>query len=225
MTTTTAVDYDEGFPLAAELEALTDEIREVGIRPLIADGRHRQALNNNQRSVLAALLADRLASRRPDGAANNKLLQRMLGVSIGSMHRAKTAMHHGCPELRNLTAKGRVPLTTAARVARLDLDSQMSFIEQVHAGEEPRYLSRPGYFGNDPAASRLTQREARYRYVQQSTLQVLGDSFDALALVLATAEGLDPAMTPSEAAHWRGDLTRRARSVRHLMNLLKERSA
>lgn len=178
---------------------------------------------NNARSMVAARMAEQPPALKPPTA---RQIQRAFEISIGSMGRAKRVVRTGTPGLRAITAAGDVPLTTAARVAGLSTEQQDKFVERIRAGGVPRQIARPGWRGDDsppaPDAS-ISKREARYRFVQEPALRLLGNSLDGLAMVLASADGLDPAITPEQAAQWRADLSRRAKSLRQLMALLKER--
>lgn len=188
---------------------------------------HRKPLTHSQRAMIAAELAD-----RPKGRTNNagghlpptrQQAERLLGVSIGSLDRAKRVVKYGTPGLKELTAAENVQLTTASRIALLPAKEQDAFVARVKEGADARALGRPGGVFDDPTPP-ITRREARYRYVQETTLRVLADSLDGLAMVLAGAEGLDPALTPGQAAQWRSDLSRRMKAIRQLQLLLKERS-
>jgi len=191
---------------------------------------HRRKLTHSHRAMIAAELADRPKGRTSISISDRvhlpptrKQAERLLGVSIGSLDRAKRVVRSGIPALKELTANESVQLTTAARVALLSPAEQNIFVTRVKEGANARELGRPGGPFDDPVAP-ITRREARYRYVQETTLRVLADSLDGLAMVLASAEGLDPALTPKQAAQWRSDLSRRAKAIRQLQLLLKERS-
>lgn len=155
-------------------------------------------------------------------------LRQLCGVSMGSLHRAKTVCRKGTPELQALCAAGVVPLTTGARIAGLPIDAQNRFTEKVKSGAEATKAGPPGWTGQPyppPGGPAYTKREARYRYVQEPALNLIANSFDGLGIALATANGrLDPAITPEQAAQWRSDLSRQAQSFRQLLALLKERS-
>jgi hypothetical protein len=180
--------------------------------------------SNNHRALVAGAIS--IAAHIP-----GRELVSLCGVSsVGSMIRAKVVVRSGTDRLKALTAAGLVPLTTGARIANLPLEAQDTFCERIEAGGHPRFVGRPGWTGGDdpagPDAHQLSKREARYRYVQESALQVMANSLDGLAIVLASADGgLHPAITPEQAAHWRRDLSRQMKSIRRLMALLSERSA
>lgn len=154
-------------------------------------------------------------------------LEMIIGVPAGSLHRAKLTVRFGIPALRELALAERIPLTTAGRIAELPDQAQEEFVARIDAGVHHRIAGRPGR-GPDLAplpGAQLSQREARYRFVQEPAMQAIGNSFDALGMVLTSAKGqLDPAISPVQAAHWQSDLNRRAKAFRRLLNLLKERS-
>jgi len=191
---------------------------------------HRRRLTHSHRAMIAAALADRTKGQshntpQADLPPTRGQAEKLLGVAPGSLDRAKRVIRSGTDALKTLTAEEGVALNTAARIARLPAQAQDAFVAQVRDGADPRQLGRPGgAFDQTPISASITAREARYRFVQEPVLRVLADSLDGLALVLASAEGLDPAITAAQAAHWNSDLGRRARSLRQLLSLLKERS-
>jgi hypothetical protein len=187
---------------------------------------HRRRLTPNRRALIAAALADRGRGRgaTPDLPPTREQAERLLNVTNGAADRAKRVLRSGSPALVALTAAGGAALNTAARIAALPPETQDRFVAEVEAGADPRKLGRPsGPFFPDTSAS-ITQRDARYRYVQEPALRVLADSLDGLALVLAGAEGLDPALTAEQAAQWSRGLSQRVKSIRLVLRLLRERS-
>lgn len=176
----------------------------------------------NHRAMVGGeiLLSSRLSGRQ---------VMEMCGVSsMGSLMRAKAVARSGIDKLRELTSAGQVPLTTGARIAGLSPAAQETFCQRIERGSQPRHVGRPGWTGQDDGPTdphhQLSQREARYRFVQEPALRTMAHSLDGLAIVLNKAEGLDPAISPEQAAHWRTDLSRQSRAFRRLMALLKERA-
>ncbi|MGH3985914.1 MAG: hypothetical protein ACRDTZ_01170 [Pseudonocardiaceae bacterium] len=190
-------------------------------RLAIAANDHRFT-GSGHRAMLAAAIAYDTRS-----ALNGIQTRELCRVSQGSMNRAKTVLRKGTPELQTLAATNRVQLTTAARIALLPIDAQNAFTEKVEAGADAQKAGPPGWRGNDLSRNPpLTKREARYRYVQEPALALMANSFEGLAIALASADGLlDPAITPEQAAQWRSDLSRQGKSYRQLLALLKDRSA
>lgn len=191
-------------------------------------------LSSNQRALIAAEIYLRL--QFTPRAVTRGQLRHWFGLSFGTQQRALLLLKYGTPELSDLVfADDRVGLSTVERVMKLPPDGQADFLAKVKAGVEPRLAgsSNPrkrqqhSYThagARQLAARRREARQARYRHVPESALTVLGHSFDGLAAVLASSEGLDPAVTPEQAALWRQDLSRRAKAFRVLLALLKERS-
>jgi hypothetical protein len=192
-------------------------------RFVLTVNQHRLTTNGHRALIGATLALD------PNCALIGRHIVELTGVSsMATMLRAKPVVRGGTDALKALVASGRVQLTTAARIAGLSAEVQDAFTERIKAGAHPRFVGRPGWTGEglppDPSV-KLSQREARYRYVQESALQVMANSFDGLAIVLASADGLDPNITPEQAAHWRSDLSRQSKSFRRLMALLNDRGA
>jgi len=211
--------------------------RELGVQPrfrvLVGDPwRYAIACNlprlpdMNARAIVAATIA--LGNPHEHRRPNARQAQELCDVSMGSMNRAKTVVRTGTTSLVDLTAAGQVALTTAARVAGFPAAQQDRFCDRVRAGGDPKLIARPGWRGDHEGptpGSPASRREARYRHVQEPALRAMADSFDALAVVVSAADaGLDPAITPEQAAQWIRDLSRRARSYRQLLTQLKERS-
>jgi hypothetical protein len=180
--------------------------------------------NNNHRAVIGGMiLCD------PAAKLSGREAREACGVSsMGSLMRGKAIARSGTPDLIKLTIADQVPLTTAARIAGLSTSAQDTFVAKVEHGAQPRHVGRPGWTGDhsapDPTA-KLSQREARYRYVQETAMQTMANSLESLGIVLNSATGLDPSITPEQAAHWRSDLSRLGKNYRQLMVLLKDRSA
>lgn len=180
-----------------------------------------------------ALIAAEIAARSKGNLSNRNQLpptrieaRDWLNVSIGSMDRAKVIVRAGIRELKYQVARGMVPLATGARIARLLPEAQLEFVQKVDSGVNPRRAAPSGWQGSGNApVEPITQREARYRFVQESALRAMHDSFDAVATVLSNTEGLDPSITPQQAKSWHRDLSRRGKAYRQIMALLKERSS
>lgn len=178
----------------------------------------------NQRAMVAVRAALHPASR-----LGFRDVQALCGVSMGSLQRARTAIRSGIPALVARTEAGDVPLSTAARLAGEPPEEQERFLRQIDLGFAARSIgSRLEQRRRNPYAPPperpLTQRVARYRYVQESALQLVANCFDSLAIVMNTAHGLDPNISSEQAAQWRADLSRRAKSYRALLALLNARS-
>lgn len=215
-----------------EFLSLREYVRANGFREPAYFQRLRWRMSNNQRAIIAADLALR---RRGANSQSTKDLpptrmevERVCGISVGSLDRAKAVVHYGTEQLILLTATDHVALTTASRVARQPRDQQDAFIARIREGINPRTAAKPGWKdgGIMPANNgpHIPMREARYLYVQDSAMRVMADSLDALNTVLNTSSGgLDPAITAEEAAAWRGDLSRKAKGFRRLLALLKQR--
>lgn len=192
-------------------------------RYVVAANDHRFT-SNNHRAVIGGIIICEPSAK----LAGREVLEACGVSSMGSLMRGKAVARTGTPDLIKLTAADQVPLTTAARIAGLSTSAQDTFTARVQRGAQPRHVGRPGWTGDhsppDPTA-KLSQREARYRYVQETAMQTIANSLDSLGIVLNSAVGLDPNITPEQAAHWRSDLSRLGKNYRQLMVLLKDRSA
>lgn len=198
-------------------------------RFVLSANQHRLT-NNAQRAMIGATVAV-----DPNCQLTGKQIVELCGVSsMGTMIRAKAVVRDGIDALKAIVVADRVPLTTAGRIAGLPARAQEIFVARIESGGHHRVVGRPGWTGEDPdpiaaagpppKALKLSQREARYRYVQESALQLMANSFDGLDIVLTSADRLDPAISPEQAAYWRNDLSRRAKSYRRLLALLADRA-
>jgi hypothetical protein len=224
------IDDDASLMSDVEYQRVLGYVRDVGFANPGALEQLRWRMTLTQRAIIAGELALRPRGNYSTAVTKHILpptrtqVQDMMGISVGSMDRAKALVRYGIPELINACARGEVKLSTGAQVARLEPGTQQSFVTRVRDGEHPKTILRKMRAEGMVAPPAIARNKARYRYVQESAFRVLADSFDGLAVVLSSTEGLDPALTPEQAAVWRADLSKRARCVRHLLALLAARS-
>src|SRR5690606_7035958 len=66
-------------------------------------------------------------------------------------------------------------------------------------------------------------RPKRKSYLTADAVASLCTQLEAMAMVVSTAEGLDPSITSEAAARWLGSLTQSRGSLNRVMKLLTER--
>ena len=100
---------------------------------------HRRHLNESQRAMVAAKIAD-MPAHRPEKSRSIDLLSQddaayQLNVSVPSLKRAKQVMEQGTPELQEAVEQGDIAVSLAANVAKnLPEDRQNEFVALVHSG-------------------------------------------------------------------------------------------
>jgi hypothetical protein len=218
---------------------------------VISTNVHRRHLNESQRAMIAAKIAKRTPGQHgpvkgtvsPDTVPDPLPPSRdraaeLFNVSTASIARARE-VRTGTPALQQVVESGRVPVYTAARVAReLPHEQQDEFVRLVETGVDPAKLAPPDTYARksrerrkardqkspDPATAARTDNRSpgRHRYLTVATLRSLRDSLSALDMVLkSTPDGLDPAITDEEAARWANDLSKGRGALHRAITLLK----
>lgn len=209
---------------------------------------HRRHLNESQRAMIAAKIARRRVGQHGTYSGNTSndavpdalppsadRAAELFNVSRSAIDRAREVRRSATPALQDAVEVGKVPVYTAARVARdLDPEQQDDFARRVENGAEPTKLAavlqvRSDYTTKPSIAERRAHPRAdnlspgRHRHLTIAALRNLNDSLDALGLVLGSTEGLDPAITSEEAARWADGLSKGRRSLHGVIKLLNER--
>ena len=106
---------------------------------------HRRHLNESQRAMVAAKLANMRQGARTDLQPSANLPEvsqpeaaQMLSVGERSLRSAKKVLTSGTPELARAVEQGKVAVSLAAIAAQLPEEKQIEFTSQVEAGEKPR---------------------------------------------------------------------------------------
>lgn len=141
-----------------------------------------------------------------------------------SISRAQQIYLNGTESLVQITAEERVPLNTAVRISNLDSDKQEVIVQRILNGEHPFKVmpsSREALI--DRRRKDGIVISAKHQYVRSQTIRGLIDALGAVHLVVDAAEGLDPSITPEEAAQFAIELRRQHVAYRHVADLLKQR--
>ena len=121
--------------LDAAVEPLFTEYK--GRRPIdyvVSLNLKRRHLNESQRAMVAAKLADLRDGQRADrvaGSIDLPTAAKMLNVSESSIKRAKTVQRGAAPEIVRAVESGDVSVSAAAQFAKLPRDKQAEQIEQA----------------------------------------------------------------------------------------------
>lgn len=211
---------------------------------------HRRHLTNGQRSMIGEEWATRrqggpqgpmiknersydLLGQPRDKPPTLAEAAALVGVGESSLKRAREVKAHGTDELVHAVKAGAIPVATAARVA-IDLDDQgqREYVRRVDNGAHPVKLASTldvsSRYKDDEPATPATPRNQwtadRHRTVNVAALRSLSDSLGALGLLLdSTPDGLDPSLTPTEAARWADDLRKGRRALNRVVDMLNNR--
>jgi len=108
----------------------------------------RRHLNESQRSMVGARLANMTVGRNWDNSDNcrNKISQdnasKALNISSKSIERANKVIESGTPELSKSVDDGKVAVSLAAKVAELLKDKQEYFVKKIEDGKKPTYAMK-----------------------------------------------------------------------------------
>lgn len=141
-----------------------------------------------------------------------------------SISRAQQIYLNGTASLIRLTQEERVQLNTAVRISKLDSDKQEVIVGRILSGEHPfKVLPSPRETMIDRRRKDGITISSRHQYVRAQAIRGLIDALGAVRLVVDAAEGLDPSITPEEAAQFANELRRQHVAYRHVADLLKQR--
>lgn len=151
-------------------------------------------------------------------------------VTRSSISRSQMIYWDGIPELHQIVIEGRVPVFTAARVSEVSHDEQRNFVTRVRNGENPKFIAPQDRLHPDGRRNRSRglaeppPARSKNQVVRTQTVRQLIDVLRGVKLVVEAAEGgLDPAITPQEAADFVRALSSSHVGYGRLNALLKER--
>jgi N6-adenosine-specific RNA methylase IME4 len=98
---------------------------------------HRRHLDESQRAMVAARIAN-MPAHRPESGSIDLLSQpeaaETLNISVKSVKRAKKVIKQGTPELQRAVDAGKVAVSVGARVAEMPQEHQDFFVDAVNSG-------------------------------------------------------------------------------------------
>lgn len=197
---------------------------------------HRRHLDESQRAVVSAKIANLEASERKSDrkvsdrsidlaqpAVSQEEAAAMLNVSVPSLKRAKRVLVHGVPELVRAVEQGEVAVATAATITVLEPELQ----KQVVA-EGPKAISReakrikprpPRKVNGDGIVART--RSAKGRRAPEAIRGAIG-TLVGLATGLDSFSVKDAAPTAEEAQQWEKELVLVISAINRFRRQLKE---
>lgn len=214
---------------------------------------HRRHLNESQRAMVGAKIAERHVGQRGPVSAdtadspkplppNREQAAKMLNVGTASVSRGRQVLEHGTPGLQQAVDGGHVPVTTAARVAQeMEPEDQDKFVARVLNGEVARKIAPPdsGTMRRTRAAKKRLQFETpptsatttggdprgRYQYIRDDTIRSVYDVLTGLGSLLTSTDGLHPDIHTDEARKFESELLRVRKHLNSLITALRERAS
>lgn len=153
-----------------------------------------------------------------------------IGAHRQAVSRAQRIVAGGTVSLRNLVAAGKCPVYTAVRVLNLTHEQQEQYVNRVLNGAPAAQIapdtSRPE--AERRARSRAKTKEyvpirGRSRYLRTLSIRQLIDSMHAAGMVVDAAGGLDPSITPEDAAKLAKELAATHSAYSRVSALLRAR--
>jgi hypothetical protein len=208
----------------------------------------RRQLTDGQRAMVAARYAIRSKGEHnrwinePGGAFTSEpppptraQAAEMLNVKERTVERGRAVVNFGTAALNKLASDGKVPLSTASRIARkASPEQQNEFAEKVTAGARVADVTPPvARHLYDRVARRANQPvpaqgagyvPARYRFIRWQAVENTVHALRGLRTVLAETERqLHPSITPADADRALADIGEVTSSLTQLKAILRER--
>ncbi len=121
----------------AAMGGVSPELPPAAIPSLVSLNLRRRHLNESQRAMVAAKLANMSSGARTDlapiDAKSDAQAAALLNVGERSVERAKTVQREAIPELAAAVDQGRVSVSAAAEVARLSAEDQQAVVDAATA--------------------------------------------------------------------------------------------
>lgn len=159
-------------------------------------------------------------------------LSEVSGLTRHAIVRGKAILADGILELQALVVEDRVPLYTAVRVSELSAGEQLRYAERVRNGENAKLAApietRVGAYRKDkptgdPAGPYRSPVRGKFRHLRQPGIRQFIDTLHSMKMVVNAAEGLDPTITPEQAAALAKELAAQHIAYKNVMDLLKAR--
>jgi ParB-like chromosome segregation protein Spo0J len=196
---------------------------------VISHNLHRRHLNDAQRALIAARLAQRSSGVRTTQVCNiadqvdrtESEVAALFHVGLRTVGSAKLVIREGCEALQQLVADGEVPVATAARVAQWSSpEAQQVYVEAVRSGVDPVKAAPPKTTNRPPTPPKFGGNRRKNLEVLRASVT----SLEGIVIALAEITELDQTVTAEEAARLKGDLSNPLKVLKHINDLIKERS-
>lgn len=219
------------FPLTDDADIDMRALAKVSCRDLTV----------NQRAMIGAAVLDRYTSpdaRTPSPAGGGVMRQpvtrsaaaRMFDVSTAQIDRARIVTNRAIDELKTAAYQGKVPITTAARVATtMTPTEQRQFVRKVAGGAKPRVIAPPDGRPSGalpPIVAKPITGTARIRkrvnVLDADTIARITATWSGYAFGLADITGIDPAATADQCEQWARSITATIKALSRLRKLIRE---
>jgi N6-adenosine-specific RNA methylase IME4/ParB-like chromosome segregation protein Spo0J len=128
--------------ITAQLSLFLPEVQGDALAFVISKNLKRRHLDDSQRAMVAADIANLDHGQRADRAANLPVLPirqgeaaKMLSISERALRAARSVREHGEPELVRAVRRGRLAVSAASAAAKLAPDMQRRIAEAAEAGD------------------------------------------------------------------------------------------
>lgn len=160
--------------LGVEPETRTYEVDDADLVSFVVSlNLHRRHLNESQRAMVAARIANLSHGQRADrveGSIDTSTAAGMLNVGEASVKRARKVQEQGLPELAALVESGAVAVSTAAVIAEVEPEEQR---EVIAADNEKEIVKRANEIKRRKKEQRLTEKAAKVAIRDQAATGVV----------------------------------------------------
>lgn len=175
----------------------------------------------NERALIIAGTRTRGLGDRGSSIPSRLELCEAAGVSTYTAESAARVLRHGTPMMQRAVRENLLPVSVGRRLIALPDEEQDSIALRILNGGHWKNIV-PGKRINRMRTARPTEAKSK---VRREAVAAVRDSLTGLHHLLARVDGLDPEITPAEAAVWLRDLGQGRKSLVRLTEMLKERSS
>jgi hypothetical protein len=141
-------------------------------------------------------------------------------VSRTAVQRARSVLDHGTPALTEMVEEGRVPLTTADRVARtLPPSEQDAFVGRVNNGMRPRGAAPPEVAENRRRQPKLPSDDT---VISKAALMSIASDMTGIDLALKPITALDPELSARDREGLERAFTKGIQSLSRIRRLMRK---
>lgn len=180
-----------------------------------------ETLSLNERALIIAQTPTRGTGQRTSPLPSLVELCTEAGISTYTATSAARVLQHGTPMMQRAVRENLLPISVGRRLITLPDEEQDSIALRVLNGGHWKNVV-PGKRINRLRTAKPTEAKPK---VRREVVAAVRDSLTGLQHLLARADGLDPEITPAEAAVWLRDLGQGRKSLVRLTEMLKERSS
>lgn len=220
-----------GVEVRTKVQDVKDQVAFIASRNL-----YRRHFKDGQRAMIAGKLATATGGQprkepvHMDGFPETTRAQAasLLSVAPQQVGRAHKVLRDGTPELQELASAGRVPVSTAARVAELPTKEQAKFVKKVQAGADPVKVAPVDGRARDRRLAAKGRGKTAPSVVVTEHLGMLDRMADTMLLwqnhLLGDLKVLDGSVDPESATRLDLSFSRSRLMLTRVIRLLEERA-